>query len=108
MNSCAGELPTYRISSFIGCVSASASFVLGAKPQKHWIFHAEAPNSRTGKSDFERCIAMNDEAINWDDVPVVITKDQLYRICHINKYRPVPAPKRENPLRVYGQENTLL
>ena len=65
-------------------------------------------DSRTGKSDFERCIAMNDEAINWDDVPVVITKDQLYRICHINKYRPVPAPKRENPLRVYGQENTLL
>ena len=40
---------------------------------------------------------MNDEAINWDDVPVVITKDQLYRICHINKYRPVPAPKREIP-----------
>ena len=28
---------------------------------------------------------MNNEAINWDDVPDRITKDQLYRICHISK-----------------------
>ena len=53
MNSCAGELPTYRISSFIGCVSASASFVLGAKPQKHCIFHAEAPKKPNIPGKFE-------------------------------------------------------
>lgn len=35
--------------------------------------------------DFERCIAMNDTAINWDEIPDIITKDQLYRICHISK-----------------------
>ena len=45
--------PTYRISSFIGCVSASASFVLGAKPQKHWIFHAEAPKKPNIPGKFE-------------------------------------------------------
>ena len=28
---------------------------------------------------------MKENAINWDDVPDVITKDQLYRICHISK-----------------------
>ena len=28
---------------------------------------------------------MNNEAINWDDVPDRITKDQLYRICYISK-----------------------
>lgn len=32
-----------------------------------------------------RCIVMKENAINWDDVPDVITKDQLYRICHISK-----------------------
>ena len=52
---------------------------------------------------------MKENAINWDAVPDVITKDQLYRICHISKstalYLP---PKWENPLRVHGQENTLL
>ena len=28
---------------------------------------------------------MKENAINWNDVPDVITKDQLYRICHISK-----------------------
>lgn len=28
---------------------------------------------------------MNNEAINWDEIPDIITKDQLYRICHISK-----------------------
>ncbi len=28
---------------------------------------------------------MNITAINWDDIPEVITKDQLYQICHISK-----------------------
>ena len=28
---------------------------------------------------------MKEIAINWDAVPDVITKDQLYRICHISK-----------------------
>ena len=28
---------------------------------------------------------MKENAINWDAVPNVITKDQLYRICHISK-----------------------
>lgn len=28
---------------------------------------------------------MNENAINWDSIPDVITKDQLYRICHIIK-----------------------
>lgn len=34
---------------------------------------------------FKRCIAMNETAIKWDSVPEIITKDQLYRICHISK-----------------------
>ena len=28
---------------------------------------------------------MNNSAINWDEIPDIITKDQLYRICHISK-----------------------
>ncbi len=28
---------------------------------------------------------MNITAINWNDIPEVITKDQLYQICHISK-----------------------
>ena len=28
---------------------------------------------------------MKEKAINWDAVPDVITKDQLYQICHISK-----------------------
>ena len=28
---------------------------------------------------------MKENAINWDLIPDVITKDQLYRICHISK-----------------------
>ena len=28
---------------------------------------------------------MKENAVNWDAVPDVITKDQLYRICHISK-----------------------
>ena len=28
---------------------------------------------------------MNNTAINWDEIPDIITKDQLYRICHISK-----------------------
>ena len=51
---------------------------------------------------------MKANAVNWDAVPDVITKDQLYRLPHQQIDRPVPAPKRENPLRVHGQENTLL
>ena len=28
---------------------------------------------------------MNETAINWDLIPEIITKDQLYKICHISK-----------------------
>ena len=28
---------------------------------------------------------MNEPAINWDSIPDIITKDQLYQICHISK-----------------------
>ncbi|MGN1398567.1 MAG: hypothetical protein ACI4WG_00995 [Erysipelotrichaceae bacterium] len=28
---------------------------------------------------------MNETAINWDSIPDIITKDQLYQICHIRK-----------------------
>lgn len=28
---------------------------------------------------------MKENAINWDAIPDIITKDQLYRICHISK-----------------------
>jgi len=28
---------------------------------------------------------MKENAINWDSIPDVITKDQIYRICHISK-----------------------
>ena len=28
---------------------------------------------------------MEKQPINWDDIPEVITKEQLYRICHISK-----------------------
>lgn len=28
---------------------------------------------------------MNETAINWDLIPDIITKDQLYQICHISK-----------------------
>lgn len=28
---------------------------------------------------------MNEEIINWDQIPDIINKDQLYRICHISK-----------------------
>lgn len=28
---------------------------------------------------------MNDQSVNWDTIPDVITKDQLYQICHISK-----------------------
>lgn len=28
---------------------------------------------------------MNETAINWDLIPKIITKDQLYKICHISK-----------------------
>ncbi len=45
---------------------------------------------------------MKANAVNWDAVPDVITKDQLYRLPHQQIDRPVPAPKRENPLRVHG------
>lgn len=37
------------------------------------------------KSIFEVYCKMNDQSINWDAIPNVITKDQLYRICHISK-----------------------
>ena len=55
------------------------------KERKEQRITRQYKDSHTGKSDFERCIAMNNEAINWDDVPDRITKDQLYRICHISK-----------------------
>lgn len=28
---------------------------------------------------------MNETSINWDSIPDIITKDQLYQICHISK-----------------------
>ena len=28
---------------------------------------------------------MKENAVNWDSIPEIITKDQLYRICHISK-----------------------
>lgn len=28
---------------------------------------------------------MKENAINWDLIPEIITKDQLYKICHISK-----------------------
>lgn len=28
---------------------------------------------------------MNETAINWESIPDIITKDQLYQICHISK-----------------------
>ena len=28
---------------------------------------------------------MKNAAINWNEIPDIITKDQLYRICHISK-----------------------
>ena len=28
---------------------------------------------------------MDKTAINWDSIPDIITKDQLYQICHISK-----------------------
>lgn len=28
---------------------------------------------------------MGNDAINWDEVPDIITKEQLYRLCHIGK-----------------------
>ena len=28
---------------------------------------------------------MNETAINWDSIPDIITKDQLYQICHISR-----------------------
>jgi hypothetical protein len=50
----------YLISSFIKCVSGSvsfvsvsASFVLGAKPHKHWLFHAKAPKKPVISGKFE-------------------------------------------------------
>lgn len=55
------------------------------KERKEQRITRQYKDSHTGKSDFERCIAMNNEAINWDDVPDRITKDQLYRICYISK-----------------------
>ena len=43
-------------------------------------------SSNAGKAYQDmRCIVMKEHAINWDAVPDVITKDQLYRICHISK-----------------------
>ena len=44
-------------------------------------------DSSNADKDYQdmRCIAMKENAINWDAVPDVITKDQLYRICHISK-----------------------
>ena len=48
------------ISSFIKCVSGSvsfvfvsASFVFGAKPHKHWLFHAKAPKKPVFSGKFE-------------------------------------------------------
>ena len=28
---------------------------------------------------------MNNQIVNWDELPDIITKEQLYRICHISK-----------------------
>ena len=50
----------YLISSFIKCVprsvsfvSVSASFVLGAKPHKYWLFHVETPRKPVISGKFE-------------------------------------------------------
>lgn len=32
-----------------------------------------------------RCTAMRNKPINWDKVPDVITKEQLWQLCHISK-----------------------
>lgn len=32
-----------------------------------------------------RCTAMKKQTINWDKVPDVITKEQLFRLCHIGR-----------------------
>ena len=49
-----------RISSFIKCVSGSVSFVLvsarfvlGEKPHKYWVFHAETPKKPGFSGKFE-------------------------------------------------------
>ena len=52
---------------------------------------------------------MKEHAINWDAVPDIITKDQLYRICHISKSTALYLLQSGKiPLRVHGQKNTLL
>ncbi len=52
---------------------------------------------------------MNENTINWESIPDVITKDQLYRICHISKSTALYLLQSGKiPLCVYRQENTLL
>lgn len=52
----------------------------GKNKTHHAIHRTGAPTNL-----FLRCIAMNESAINWDEIPDVITKDHLYQICHISK-----------------------
>ena len=44
-------------------------------------------NTRTVRRQInsKRCIAMELESINWDSVPETISKEELYKICHISK-----------------------
>ena len=48
--------------------------------------------------------------IDWSSVPDVIKKDHFFGICHISKSTALHSLKsyKENPLRVHGQENSLL
>lgn len=51
---------------------------------------------------------MNETAINWDLIPDIITKDQLYQICHISKSTalyngPVISDHRSKKYREHGK-----
>lgn len=51
---------------------------------------------------------MKENAINWDLILEIITKDQLYKICHISKNGTVFAQKRKDTVRIQRQENAML
>lgn len=55
-----------------------------------------------------RCIAMNYEPINWDKVPEVITKEQLWRLCHISKSTARFLLQSGKIPYIYRRENTVL
>lgn len=48
---------------------------------------------------------MDETAINWDSIPDIITKDQLYQICHISKSTGfVSASQRQDTVRIHGKK----